>query len=139
MFLPWVLVTVASLLFLVYKFRQRDESLDKKKPKGKFRVIFKGVFDFLFRVKSEDRLNCFKSIHKIFPRFVRVTFLNSDNVIIYDPDLCKKVYSTQIACQRPFRNCFQLNYGLLSSECTKNKFQFSRSTIHQNHADSALT
>lgn len=124
MFLPFVLVTVASLLFLVYKFKSRDaEKSGKKKLKGNYWVILKGIFDFLFRVKSEDRLNSFKLIHKLFPKFARFKFLNSDNIIVYDPELCKKVYSAQSACQRPFRNCFQLEYGLLSSECTnQNKF-----------------
>lgn len=125
MFVPWALVTVASLLLLVYTFQKREENSEKKRKKGKYAVIFSAVFDFFFRVKSEDRLNCFKAIHKVFPRFLRVSLFNSDNIIIYDPDLCKKVYSAQVACQRPFRNCFQLENGLLSSECTKTSSHFT--------------
>lgn len=124
MLLPLALVTVASLLLLLYKFRQREGNSESKRRKGNFWMILKGVFNFLFRVKSEDRLNSFKAIHKLFPRYTRLTLFGSDNLVIYDPELCKKVYMVQTACQRPFRNCFQLEYGLLSSECTQNKFQF---------------
>lgn len=116
MILPFVLVTVASLLFVAYKLKGSNNKDGKKKP-GNFWILMKAIFNFLFRVKSEDRLNSLKQIHKFFPRYTRIKFFNYDNIIIYDPELCKKVFSAQSACQRPFRNCFQLEYGLLSSEC----------------------
>lgn len=120
MFLPLVLVTIASLLFAFFKFRRGKSSSETQKKAGVW-LIMQAVFKFLFRVKSEDRLNSFKTIHKFFPRFTRLTLFNSDNIVIYDPELCKKVFSAQSACQRPFRNCFQLNFGLLSSECKHRK------------------
>lgn len=118
MILAFVLVTVASLLFAAYKFTRKNKSYDgERKKSGNYWVLMKAVFNFLFRVKSEDRLNSFKQIHKFFPRYTRMRIFNSDNIVIYDPEICKKVFNAQSACQRPFRNCFQLEYGLLSSEC----------------------
>lgn len=119
MILPFVLVTIASLLFVVHKFRKSNSSNESKgkKTTGNYWTLMTAVFNFLFRVKSEDRLNSFKQVHKFFPRYVRMKIFNSDNVVIYDPEICKKVFNAQVACQRPFRNCFQLEYGLLSSEC----------------------
>lgn len=121
MFLAIGLVTIASLLFVLFKFRGSKSSSDKKKKSAGIWTILQAVYNFLFRVKSEDRLNYFKQVHRLFPRYTRLTIFNSDNVVIYDPELCKKVFSAQSACQRPFRNCFQLNYGLLSSECKHRK------------------
>lgn len=113
----WTLVTLASLLLVTYLTSVKDKNPDKKKVKsGNYWVIATTVFKFLFQVKSEDRLNAFKQIHKFFPRYTRIKIFNYDNIIIYDPELCKKVFNAQVACQRPFRNCIQLECGLLSSE-----------------------
>lgn len=119
MFLPWLLVTVASLLFLIYKFAvgRKGEKSKKKGESDNFWLIAKNVYKFCFVVKSEDRLNAFKTIHKFLPRYCRFRIFSYDNIVIYDPELCRKVFNAQSACQRPFRNCIQLECGLLSSEC----------------------
>lgn len=114
MLLPWLLVTIASLLFLFIKFSKGKRSKRKLKD---YWTIAVSSYKFCFKVKSEDRLNALKTIHKYFPRYTRFKIFNYDNIIIYDPELCRKMFNSQTACQRPFRNCIQLENGLLSSEC----------------------
>lgn len=84
--------------------------------RNSFWLVLRATYEFLFVVKSEDRLRFFKLIHNFSPRFYRMKFWKWDYVFLYDPELFKKVFNTQITCQRPFRNCIQLEKGLLSSE-----------------------
>jgi hypothetical protein len=77
----------------------------------------RGAYNFCFKVKSEDRLAEFQKVHLIFPRCARVKLPGFDFIAIYDPEILKKLFNAQGACQRPFRNCLQLQKGLLSSEC----------------------
>lgn len=112
-----LLITLASLLFVFLKFSKGKKSLKVKKNFRQFRIFLNAAFQFLFKVKSEDRLNAIKKIHTFFPGFLRIKIFNYDNLIVYDPEMCKKIFNSQIACQRPFRNCIQLETGLLSSEC----------------------
>lgn len=80
-------------------------------------LMVSAIYRFCFVLSSDDRLDAFKMIHKFFPRYARLKIFNYDNLVIYDPELCKKVFNSQSACQRPYRNVFKLEYGLLSSEC----------------------
>lgn len=122
MWLPLLLVIFASsLLLLVFKTKNPGKSVDKKKKHSKLWLILKSVYKFCFVYTSEDRLDAFKYVHLSFPRFTRFKFLNLDYLIIYDPDLCKKVYNSQSACQRSYRNIFRLDFGLLASECKFSK------------------
>lgn len=109
------LVTIASVLFFVYKLKSGKSSL--KKQLKNFYLIITVAYQFFFKLKSEDRLGVFKYIHKYFPRYFRINFFGHETIMIYDPDLLKKVFNSQSACQRPYRNCIQLECGLLSSEC----------------------
>lgn len=77
----------------------------------------RGVYNFCFKVKSEDRLAEFQKVHLVFPRYARVKVPGFDFMAVYDPELLKKIFSAQVACQRPYRNCLKLEKGLLSSEC----------------------
>lgn len=78
------------------------------------------LYRIIFVIKPEDRLSSAKALHELFPRYMRFKFFNLfDVLIVYDPDLLKKVFNSHAACQRPFRNCLQHNYGLLSSECKR--------------------
>ncbi|CAG9797348.1 unnamed protein product [Chironomus riparius] len=88
----------------------------KRRKKSKFWNILTTMYDYLLHTKPEDRLLKLRGFHKVSPRFFRVKFWKIDYVVIYDPELLKKVFNSQVACQRPFRNCFQLEKGLLSSE-----------------------
>lgn len=117
MLLPWLLVTLASVVFLYYKFTSGKNSSVARRKSGNLWLILTTVYKFIFKVKSEDRLDAFKQIHKVFPRFTRIKIFNFDLVAVYDPEILKKVFAAQTCCQRPFRNCLQLEYGLLSSEC----------------------
>ena len=115
MLLPWLLVTIISLLSFFYKFNNGKISSNRRAEN--IFLILKGAYYFLVKVKSEDRLTALKQIHKFFPRYTRIKFFSFDTIIVYDPELCKKIFSAHSACQRPFRNCMQFHYGLLSSEC----------------------
>lgn len=115
MLLESFLVTIVFLLSFFYKFSNRKISLSKRVEN--FFLILKGAYFFCFKVKSEDRLTALKQIHKFFPRYTRIKFFGFDTIIVYDPELSKKIFNAQSACQRPFRNCLQFNYGLLASEC----------------------
>lgn len=121
MWLPWFLVTVTSILFLYLKTRKSGKSSGEKQRPSKLRLGLTALYQFCFVLKSEDRLDAFKLIHKFFPKSVRVKFFKWDYLCIYDPELCKKVFNSQAACQRPYRNCFRLEFGLLASECECNK------------------
>lgn len=117
MTLLWLIFSVVPLLFLFYKFT-KSSSNEKNKAGRHSWIIISSIYNFIFKVKSEDRLNAFKQIHKFFPRYTRIKIFNLvDQIVIYDPEICKKVFNAQTACQRPFRNCLQLENGLLSSEC----------------------
>lgn len=115
MLLALLLVTVVSLLSFFFKFSNGKVTSNKKAQN--LMVLMKGAYNFFLKVKSEDRLTALKQIHKFFPRYTRIKFFNLDTIIVYDPDLCKKIFNSQSACQRPFRNCMQFNYGLIASEC----------------------
>lgn len=116
MILPWLLVTAASLVFLAVKFASPKKWKILHKI-WRWRLIAAEAFKYIFLTKSEDRHNALKHIHKFFPRYCRIKIFNFDYIFIYDPEISKKVFSAQSACQRPFRNCLQLELGLLSSEC----------------------
>lgn len=116
MILPWLMVTVVSLLFLAARF-MAPKKWRLMASIRKWRLIAAEGFKFIFLTKSEDRHNAFKHIHKVFPRYCRIKIFNFDNIFVYDPELSKKIFNAQSACQRPFRNCLQLEMGLLSSEC----------------------
>lgn len=122
MTLPWLLVSVASLLLIVYKFSGGKRSL--KATYKKYRLFTIAVYQFFFKVKNEDRLNVLKHVHKYYPGYLRINILGTEIVMLYDPDLLKKMFNSQSACQRPFRNCMKLEFGLLASEC-----EFSESAI----------
>lgn len=111
MLLPLLLIAIILLLLLIYKKITLNKTLENVS------LILKGAYYFFFKVESEDRLTVLKQIHKFFPRFTRIKFFSFDTIIVYDPELCKKIFNAQSACQRPFRNCMQFNYGLLASEC----------------------
>ncbi|CRK94442.1 CLUMA_CG007949, isoform A [Clunio marinus] len=116
MVFAWILAIVASILYFIKKLV--DGNVNPKifyKLLGRYRHILPPILKFCFKDKSEDKLNRFKYVHKIFPRYLRMKFLNFDVITVYDPELCKKIFNSQLACQRPFRNCLQLEYGLLAS------------------------
>jgi hypothetical protein len=115
-----VLMTIAFIIFLYFKvFRRKDhaEELGKERIRSKFEIIVTTIFEYIFITKEEDRLEKLKFIHEFSPRYIRLKLWKLDYVIVYDPDLLKKIFNSQVACQRPFRNCFQLEKGLLASEC----------------------
>lgn len=119
MILPWLILSVISLLFLIYKLSNDNKNSNGKKRASKdYWLIISNLYNFCFKVKSEDRLNAFKQIHKFFPRYTRIKFFNLfDYIFVYDPEICKKIFNSNAACQRPFRNCIQLECGLLASKC----------------------
>lgn len=139
-----LLITLSSLIFIYFKvFRKNSLFYDKngkiKPKKASYMMIIKTMYQFIFHTKREgmmrlienflkiffsnkisnftDRLDFFKKIHRFSPKFLRIKFWKFDYVAVYDPDILKKVFNSQAACQRPFRNCFQLEKGLLASEC----------------------
>jgi hypothetical protein len=111
--LPWLLVTVSSLLFIYLKFNKSQKS----GRKTNYLMMARSIYSFCFKVKSEDRLNAFQRIHLFFPRYARLKLPGFDFIAVYDPELCKKIFNAQSACQRPYRNCMRLEKGLLASEC----------------------
>lgn len=118
MMFAYSIVAITSLLIFFYKFGGEKFCPNKVKTKLRnFWFIVAYVYKFCFNVKSEDRLYSLRFIHKVFPRYVRIKIFSFDNIVVYDPELCKKIFNSQSACQRPFRNCIQLEYGLLSSKC----------------------
>lgn len=115
MFLPLLLLIVIGILSFFFKFT--DGKIRSNKRAENLFLILRGSYYFCFKLESDDRLKVLKQIHKYFPRYTRIKIFNFDTIIVYDPDLCKKIFNSQSACQRPFRNCFKFNYGLLASEC----------------------
>lgn len=55
-----------------------------------FKVSAITVFDFVFRMKSEDRLQAFSKIHSLYPRFIHVDFFKIKILMVYDPEIAKK-------------------------------------------------
>lgn len=55
-----------------------------------FRISANAVFDFIFRMKSEDKLDAFRKIHKLFPKFTHFDFLGFKVLLVYDPEVAKK-------------------------------------------------
>lgn len=120
--LTQLLITVVFAIFLYFKvFKNKKYEFNKngsiKRNKSRLRIIASTVYTFIFHTKEEDRLEYFKLIHKFSPRYMRLKFWKFDYICVYDPELLKKIFNSQLACQRPFRNCFQLEKGLLASEC----------------------
>lgn len=118
-----IFIAVLYLVILYFKvfrgshiwFDKNGEVKRRKTPK--LWLILKVMYDYLLHTKAEDRLLKLRGFHKVSPRYFRVKLWKMDYVVIYDPELLKKVFNSQITSQRPFRNCFQLEKGLLSSEC----------------------
>ena len=116
-------VAVLYLAFLYFKvfrgsyiwFDKNGEVKRRKAPR--FWRILMTMYDYLFHTKGEDRLLKLRGFHKFSPRYFRFKFWKMDYIVIYDPEILKKVLNSQITCQRPFQNCFQLEKGLLSSDC----------------------
>ncbi|KAG5674748.1 hypothetical protein PVAND_004699 [Polypedilum vanderplanki] len=107
-----ILMSIAFAIFLYFKvFRKKNSPMQNK-----FQIIVTTIYEYIFLTKEEDRLEKLKFIHEFSPRYIRLKFWKIDYVIVYDPELLKKVFNSQITCQRPFRNCFQLEKGLLASE-----------------------
>ena len=111
---------ILFMYFIVFRgshiWFDKDGEVRRRKS-SKLWMILKTMYDYLLHTKAEDRLLKLRGFHKVSPRFFRFKFWKIDYVVIYDPELLKKVLNSQVACQRPFRNCFQLEKGLLSSEC----------------------
>lgn len=66
---------------------------DKKRIKRKlkiFRVSVQTAFNFMFRMKNEDKLEAFRLIHKASPRFLHIDFLGIRVLIVYDPEISKR-------------------------------------------------
>lgn len=61
----------------------------KKKLKV-FRISFMAAFDFIFRMTSEDRLKAFRKIHRLFPKFLHIDFLNLKVLFVYDPEIARR-------------------------------------------------
>lgn len=55
-----------------------------------FKISVNAVFDFMFRMKGEDRLDAFRKIHKLFPKFTHFDFLGLKVLLVYDPEVAKK-------------------------------------------------
>jgi hypothetical protein len=73
---------------LLKKIHLKLESLEKLLKK--LRSILNAILDFVFKTKSEDRLDGFRKIHDFFPKFLHVDLLGFKVLLVYDPDITKK-------------------------------------------------
>lgn len=55
-----------------------------------FIISVNAVFNFIFRMKSEDRLEAFREIHSNFPRFIHINFFKFRVLMVYDPEVAKR-------------------------------------------------
>lgn len=65
----------------------------KLKLRRKWKVLtisLNAIFDFFFRMSSDERLQAFRKIHKLFPRFLHVDVLNAKVLVVYDPEIAKR-------------------------------------------------
>lgn len=84
----WILAVIflISLPILVNLFGGKSF---RKKCKV-LKVSSKAAFDFIFILKSDERLNAFRKIHQLFPKFLHIDFLNIKVLLVYDPEVAKK-------------------------------------------------
>lgn len=62
-----------------------------KKQWNVFKVSAFASFGFIFTMKSEERLEVFRRIHSLYPRFLHFDFLKLRVLLIYDPEIAKKL------------------------------------------------
>jgi hypothetical protein len=62
----------------------KPEKLKKKWTILKLSLV--AIMNFVFRMKSEERLEAFRKIHRIYPRFLHVDMLGVKMLIVYDPE-----------------------------------------------------
>lgn len=136
MFLEIFIFILCLTLFVAYGGKQ-TKIIRKWKV---FKISVNAVFDFVFRMKAEERLDAFRKIHKLFPKFTHFDFLGLKVLLVYDPVVAKKwdescfiklnivwiskfwrVFTSVQAMQRPFRSYAPLDKGLLFSSCKSDK------------------
>ena len=77
---------VASLLLLIVILIASKG----KKLKIRRRWILMRNFFIMMSKKSEDRLQSFLGIHKVFPRFLHIDKFGLKILLVYDPEILKK-------------------------------------------------
>lgn len=66
----------------------RSKKFDRKWKN--FKLSISTCFKFVFRLKSDERLDAFRKIHSLFPRFLHIDFLGLKVLLAYDPEIAKR-------------------------------------------------
>jgi hypothetical protein len=68
-------------------------NLKSEKLKKKWRIFqlsLVATMNFVFRMKSEERLEAFRKIHRVYPRFLHVDSFGLKMLVVYDPEISRK-------------------------------------------------
>ncbi|CAO1431619.1 unnamed protein product [Diamesa serratosioi] len=106
---------VLALVFLNKTKCIKNNRDDKLNGPGIIEII-KSVYELLFKVESDDRLQVLKRIHKLFPRLTRIKIFSYNFVLVYDAAIMKKIFNSPACMERPFAHLLELDKGLLASK-----------------------
>lgn len=86
----WIFVVSCLVLFPIFWKLYGSKNHKLKKKWNVFKLSANAVLDFMFRMKSEDRLNAFRKIHFLYPKFLHISFFKIQVLVVYDPEIAKK-------------------------------------------------
>lgn len=86
----WTIVLALVILtpILIILFGGKNHKL--KKQWNVFKLSTSAVLRFVFTMKTEERLEAFRKIHSLYPKFLHIDFLKTRILLIYDPEVAKR-------------------------------------------------
>lgn len=86
----WIVAITLFILSPILMTLFGGESYKLRKKWNVLKVSAIAAFGFIFTMNSDERLEAFRKIHSLYPRFLHIDFLKIRVLLIYDPEIAKK-------------------------------------------------